>query len=77
MNDYFGKEMSDKYGDMISEKYAGKTISKLKATAALPGGLMYEASELDIDMWDLLLALEGMCYEGRAREIDDCTYKVL
>lgn len=27
-------------------------------------------------MWDLLKALEGMCADGRAYEIDDSTYRV-
>ena len=28
-------------------------------------------------MWDLLEALEGLCYQGRAMEIDDSTYKII
>ena len=42
----------------------------------MPGGLVYEADQLGIGMWDLLEALEGMCYNGDAVEIDDSTYKV-
>ena len=41
-----------------------------------PGGLKYEAEQIGITMWDLLEALEGMCYDGRAQEIDDSTYLV-
>lgn len=73
---YFRGEASAKYGDLIAEKLSGKTVSKRKSTAEEPGGLIYEANKLGIDMWDLLEALEGMCYEGRAREIDDSTYIV-
>lgn len=74
---YFGQEPSELYGDMIAEKLSGRTISKRKDLGDQPGGLVYEAEQLGIDMWDLLEALEGMCYEGRAREIDDSTYEVL
>lgn len=73
---YFGMEASAEYGDMIAEKLAGKTISKRRDKGEQPGGLVYEAKELGIDMWDLLEALEGMCHEGRAQEIDDSTYRV-
>ena len=72
----FGKEEADKYGKKIAELLAGRTVSKRKATAKLPGGLIYEADRLEIPMWDLLAALEGMCADGRAREIDDSTYYV-
>lgn len=73
---YFGKEQSDKFGDMIAEKLSGQTVSKRKDTAEEPGGLIYEADKLGIDKFELLEALEGMCYEGRTREIDDSTYLV-
>lgn len=73
---YFGKEKAEKFGDLIVKKLAGKTVSKRKDKAEEPGGLIFEADRLGIDMWDLLEALEGLCYQGRAREIDDSTYKV-
>lgn len=73
---YFGKEASEKYRDLIRENLAGKTISKSIAFAKDPGGLIYEADKLGIDKYDLLEALEGMCYEGYAREINDSTYLV-
>lgn len=76
-DDYFGQTEAKKYGDMICEQLSGKTISKRRDTAEEPGGLIYEANALGIDMWDLLEALEGLCYEGRCREIDDSTYKIL
>lgn len=75
---YFGKPEADKYGDMICEKLAGQTVSKRKDLAEEPGGLIYEANKLGLDdFFDLLRALEGLCYQGRAREIDDSTYKIL
>ena len=73
---YYGREQSEAFGDLISEKLSGKTVSKRKDLAEAPGGLIYEADELGINMWELLEALEGMCHEGRAREIDDSTYLV-
>ena len=73
---YFGKDEADRYSDLIVKEFAGKTISKRKDIADAPGGLIYEADRLGIDMWDLLRALEGMCHQGKAYEIDDSTYKV-
>lgn len=81
-NFYFGKEEYEKYGKMIQQKLSGKTVSK---RAINDDGTPYEeenslpnrAEEIGIDMWDLLEALEGMCYNGIAREIDDSTYKIL
>lgn len=75
---YFGKDEAAKYGDLICEKLAGQTVSKRKDLAEEPGGLIYEANQLGLDdFFDLLRALEGLCYQGRAREIDDSTYEVL
>jgi len=76
MNWYFGKEESEMYGDMIQKNLSGHTISKRKDRAKDVGGLIYEASRLGLDMFDLLRALEGMCYDGRCSEIDDSTYLV-
>lgn len=73
---YFGKDAADSYGDLICNNLSGKTISKRKDKAEEPGGLKYEADLLGIDMWDLLEALEGLCYQGKCEEIDDSTYKV-
>ncbi len=72
----FGKEKAEKYGEQISSALSDKTISKRKDKAEEPGGLIYESKLLGIDMWDLLEALEGMCYTGTATEIDDSTYLV-
>ena len=76
LNWYFGKEEAEKYGDLIVANLVGKTVSKAIATAEKPGGLIYEADKIGMDMWDLLGALEGLCYLGKAVEIDDSTYYV-
>lgn len=76
-DDYFGQTAAATYGELISDNLKGQTISKRKDLAEAPGGLIYEANALGIDMWDLLEALEGMRREGRAREIDDSTYEIL
>lgn len=76
-DEYFGKTAAATYGDLIADRLRGKSVSKRRDTANEPGGLIYEANKLGIDMWDLLEALEGMCNEGRAREIDDSTYEIL
>lgn len=74
---YFGKDESERFGDLICKKLAGKTVSKRKDLAEEPGGLIYEANRLGIkDFFDLLKALEGLCYQGKAAEIDDSTYMV-
>ena len=74
---YFGEIASKKYGDLIADTLgAGYTISKRKTLGEKPHGLIYEAERLGIDMWDLLEALEGMCADGRAEEIDDSTYQL-
>ena len=74
--DYFGKEKSDKYRDMVQKELKGKQISKNKELAEQEGGLIYEAKKLGISHLDLLECLEGMCYEQRAAEINDSTYLV-
>ena len=76
VNWYFGKEEAEQLGDYVVSKLEGKTISKRIDLAEEPGGLIYEANKLGIDMWDLLRTLEGLCYQGRASEIDDSTYYV-
>ena len=77
MFDYFGKEEYEKYGDMVSENLSGHTVSKSIDRAEDAGGLIYEASQLGMSMWDLLRCLEGMCHNGKANEIDDSTYYVI
>lgn len=72
----FGAEEAEKFGELIQDNLSGMTISKRIDLGELPGGLVYEADKLGIDMWDLLKALEGMCRDGRAQEIDDSTYLI-
>ena len=74
LNFYFGKEEAEKFGNYVVSKLAGKTVSKRIACSEEPGGLVYEANKLNMDMWDLLGTLEGLCYQGKAFEIDDSTY---
>ena len=74
---YFGKEEYEKYGQMISEKLAGHIISKRISDSKNPDGLEHTAKLLHIDMWDLLSALEGMCHNGLAEEINDSEYMIL
>ena len=76
-DEYYGQTAAATYGDLIADRLKGRAVSKRRDTANEPGGLIYEANKLGIDIWDLLEALEGMCNEGRAREIDDSTYKIL
>lgn len=76
VNWYFGKEEAEKFGNLVVSKLVGKTVSKRRDLAEEPGGLIYESNKLGIDMWDLLRALEGLCYQGRVQEIDDSTYLV-
>lgn len=75
-DDYFGQTAFETYGDKVSEALRGKTVSKRVDTAEEPGGLIYEANKLGMDMWDLLECLEGMCHNDKAREIDDSTYMI-
>ena len=72
----FGQVQAEKYGDKILQAYEGKTISKRKDKANDPGGLTYCANAIGLGTFQLLEALEGMCADGRAREIDDSTYYV-
>lgn len=74
--DYFGQAAAEKYGDMIFDRLYGSYISKAKDRADRPLGIEWTADWLGIDMWDLLEALEGMCHDGRAREVNDSTYLI-
>lgn len=73
---YFGKDEAEQFGDYVVSNLSGKTVSKRIDLAENPGGLVYEANKLNMDMWDLLSTLEGLCYQGKATEIDDSTYYV-
>ena len=72
----FGQVQAEKYGDKILQAYEGQTISKRRDKANDPGGLTYCANAIGLGTFQLLEALEGMCADGRAREIDDSTYRV-
>lgn len=73
---YFGKEEAGRFGDYVVSKLAGQKVSKRIDTAEEPGGLIYEADLLGMDKFELLRTLEGLCYQGRASEIDDSTYYI-
>ena len=72
--DYFGKKKAEQFGDLIVNSLSGKYVSKKIVCGNNPGGLIYEANKLGISKYDLLEALEGLCYQGRAVEVDDSTY---
>lgn len=73
---YFGKEEAEQFGDYVVSKLAGQQVSKRIDIAEEPGGLIYAANLLGMDKFELLRTLEGLCYQGRASEIDDSTYYV-
>lgn len=79
---YFGQEEYEQYGDLIQQKLSGKYVSKRaynddSTSYEEADSLPNRAKEIGIDMYDLLSALEGMCHNGTAREIDDSTYEIL
>ena len=76
MTYYYGKEESEKYGELIINNCCGQTISKKIDDKNCYYGLPKVAERLNIDMWDLLKALEGMLIEGTATMTDDSTYRV-
>lgn len=75
-DNYYGKEEANKYGAKIIQALRGKTITKSRDRSNQPGGLEYEAKKLGINMWDFLRALEGLCYQGKADETSDSTYRI-
>ena len=72
----FGATAARLYGDMIYDNLKGKTVSKRVVDSNKPGGLEYTANLLGIGKYKLLEALEGMCRDGRVREISDSMYMV-
>lgn len=71
------KEVPEDLINNLRSNYAGKTISKSRDKAEQEGGLIYVANELGVeDFFDVLKALEVMCMDGQAKEIDDSTYKI-
>lgn len=75
-DNYYGEEEANKYGAKIIQALRGKTITKRRDKSNQPGGLEYEAKKLGIDVWDFLRALEGLCYQGKAEETSDSTYRI-
>lgn len=74
--DYYGKNEFLTYGTVIIENLSGQKISKRKDLGDKPGGLICESEKLGINMWSFLSALEGLCANGFAKEIDDSTYLI-
>lgn len=76
---YFGAASRDKYGAKIDEAYHGKIITKRldKAGDKYPSiGLRVIMEELGIPPSTTVKALEGMCYNNEACEINDSEYFV-
>lgn len=76
MDIYFGASAVQKYGRRVLENLGGRTISTNIFDADAPGGLIYEARQLDIDIEEFVAVLEGLCYNGLAKELDDETFAI-
>lgn len=83
-DDYFGESAAAEYSDDIIATFKGWKISKRVDLSEEYdptdkfAGLIAAADVLGMeDFYDFLEALEGMCYEGTAVEIDDSTYEIL
>jgi len=78
-SEYFGAASRNKYGAKIDEAYHGKVITKRldKARDRYPSiGLRVVQEELGISPSTTVKALEGMCYNNEACEINDSEYFV-
>lgn len=78
-SEYFGEASRNKYGTKIDESYHGKTITKRlnKVNDRYPSiGLGVIQEELGIPPSIAVRALEGMCYNNEACEINDSEYFV-
>lgn len=78
-SEYFGAASRNKYGAKIDETYHGKVITKRldKASDHYPAiGLRVVQEELGIPPSTTVKALEGMCYNNEACEINDSEYFV-
>lgn len=73
----YGVEKAREYGEKIRLLLGGKVITKSREQAYEDGGLIKEAKRLDMDMWDLLEAIEGLCSMGKAMEMDDTRYYIV
>ena len=78
-SEYFGAASRNKYGAKIDEAYHGKIITKRidKAGDRYPAiGLRVVQEELGLPTSTTVKALEGMCYNDEACEINDSEYFV-
>ena len=79
-SDYFGAAAAKKYGSKIQELFDQQVISKrisdLDSTGPDVIGLNTVANALGTVSSQVIQALEGMCYEGRACEVTDSAYFV-
>lgn len=78
-SEYFGAASRNKYGPEIDKTYHGKIITKRldKASDEYPAiGLRVVQTELGIPPSVTVKALEGMCYNNEACEINDSEYFV-
>lgn len=78
-SEYFGAASRNKYGAKIDKAYHGKVITKrlARATDQYPAiGLRVVQEELGIPPSTTVKALEGMCYNNEACEINDSEYFV-
>lgn len=77
MDWYFGKEKAEEFGYSVRKSLGGRIVTKNKELAEEKGGLIYEADKLNMSMWDLLETIEGLCYQGKAMELDDTRYYII
>ena len=74
---YFGEASRNKYGTKIDEAYHGKIITKqlAKIRDRYPSiGLKVVQDEIGLPPSTTISALEGMCYNNEACEINDSEY---
>lgn len=76
--EHYGAASARKYGDKIIELYSGTIISKRIDDKDDNGpeifGLRAVARAVGTQIYQILNALEGMCYENRACEVTDSYY---
>lgn len=78
-SEYFGAASRDKYGAQLDKAYHGKIITKRlnEARNSYPAiGLKVIQDDLGLSPFTVIKALEGMCYNNEACEINDSEYFV-
>lgn len=81
-DNYFGYIDQKKYGNTIIDNFKGWIISKRQDESnfidyeSQVAGLESVSEKLDIPIYSVLGALEGMCHENEACEISDSSYYV-